>query len=268
MTNQDFTNSRLESIYRMVEGTMHDLEKLKEALVALDKDTLREKYKDVPGVTGVYDGVHLVTEDGQKIEVPVNYAAKSRIVCGDTLKMIEEEGKQVFKQIEKIDRKKISGVLMKKEGKWHIISDLGTFRIADTAAEFQQAELSDEAIAFIPANNSNVPFAALDKVIKKAPPKVFIEGLTPRPTSNVFHVVKNDKPKAEPSKDGVRPARAATSRTGGSTGVRRAAPVPPKLENKPYKPAHKKEFVEDIAPAKNNPTVTPAASTLDEDDLR
>lgn len=140
------------------------------------KDTLKQieeekaqSYKELPGVEGVFDGAYMIAASGEKYEVPANYAAKSRLVYGDTLKMVEEEGKQLFKQINKVERKKIEGVLNKKEGKWYILTDSGSYRIMDRAAEFNEADVNDRAIAILPENVENASFATLDKIIRDRP---------------------------------------------------------------------------------------------------
>jgi len=112
----------------------------------------------------------MTADDGQRFEVPANYAAKSRLVYGDRLKKIEENGATLFKQIVKVPRKKIQGILNKKEGMWYIITDAGSYKIADVAAEFNHAELHDEAEALIPETDANAPFAALDKILTQRAP--------------------------------------------------------------------------------------------------
>src|SRR3989344_3506756 len=131
-----------------------------------------EAYKLLPGIEGAFDGARLVAKDGQTYEVPSNYAAKSRLVYGDTLKMVEEDGKTMFKQINKVPRKKIEGILNKKEGSWYILTDSGSYKISDNAAEFSRAEINDEAIAIIPEAAMETPFAALDKILTQKAPSV------------------------------------------------------------------------------------------------
>ncbi|GIW69708.1 MAG: hypothetical protein KatS3mg101_0455 [Patescibacteria group bacterium] len=75
--------------------------------------------------------------------------------------------KSFLKQIDKVPRKKLEGVLSKKEGKWYLLSDGGTYRISDVAAEFHKAELNDKAVAYIPENIPNASFAALDYLEKE-----------------------------------------------------------------------------------------------------
>ncbi len=141
------------------------------------KESEGDQYKDVPGIEGTFDGVFMTTADGQKIEVPVNYSAKSRLVYGDTLKMIKvkeggQEEKTLFKQVVKVPRKRIEGVLSKKDGKWHLLTESNSYRILDRAAEFNGALQNDIAFGLIPEGNMIVPFASLDfikKSIESAP---------------------------------------------------------------------------------------------------
>lgn len=118
------------------------------------------------GITGYFDGLFMVSSNGKKYEVPRNYAAKSKLVYGDVLKMIQDEkGANTFKQVEKQPRKKIEGIAVKKDNAWILLSDAGAYELSSTAAEFKNVQEHDEVTAFIPDNNSNVPYAALDEVL-------------------------------------------------------------------------------------------------------
>lgn len=163
----DAPEKRLDQVKSLIQSTYHNLEKLSRVIDRIQQDQKKELYKKMPGIEGVFDGVHLISDDGVKHEVPANYAAKSRLVFGDRLKIVEEDGKKVFKQIQKPERKEVKGVLSKKEGKWYLLTDLGTYKISDTAAEFNRVELNEEAVGLIPENQLKAPFAALDRVIKK-----------------------------------------------------------------------------------------------------
>jgi len=123
--------------------------------------------KDLPGIVGKYDGLFMITSDGKKIEVPVNYAAKSLLVYGDELKRIEEDGKHAFKILQKVNRKKIEGVLSKKDGKYVILSDSGTFNLHKSAVEFRNIKQGEWVSAYIPEIGTPNDFAAIDKILKK-----------------------------------------------------------------------------------------------------
>lgn len=158
---------------------LHDeIKHLKNFIEELEKDILRAKkaisiihehyldpYKDMPGIEGIFDGTYLVTVDNQKYEVPPNYAAKTRILYGDRIKLIEENGKQLFKSISKQERIEVEAVIAKKDGKWFALTADRSYRISDNAAEFNKLNINDTVVVLVPKDRVNVPFAAFDKVL-------------------------------------------------------------------------------------------------------
>ncbi len=171
MNESDVFNKRVESIEKLLEENYRNLDKIKELISTLGKDLKRDVYRNIEGVVGTFDGLHLVDTNGNKYEVPANYAAKSRLVYGDTIKMIDDNGSTVFKQIQKVERKKSEGVLSKKEGKWVVLTDTGSYRVSDVAVEHNQAQMNDEVIVYIPTANLNAPYAALDRLVKERQPQ-------------------------------------------------------------------------------------------------
>jgi hypothetical protein len=218
----------VKQLSKLVMQVQSDLNKIRIALEKLEAESGRPKYDDLPGVEGIFDGQFLVTEDGARHEVPANYAAKSRLVYGDSLKMVEVDGKQLFKQLVKVPRRKSSGVLTKKEGLWFILTDSGSYRISDVAADFNDAQINDEAMVFLPSDNLDAPFAALDKVLGKeqTAPKEPIAKETPA----VKPVVTEKKPEKKSERKPPRSKRTSTA---------------PKKEVSPSKPVEKK-----VAPVK------------------
>ena len=162
---------KYENIKNLLQSAFNQLEKIQNAMETLEQEERREHYQSIPGTEGVFDGQYLVAQDGRKTEVPQNYASKSKLVYGDILKVFNDSGKQIFKQIDRVERKKIEGVLAKKEGKWYLLSDSGSYRISDVSAEFNKAQLNDKASALIPAENQKVPFASLDKIYRGFEPR-------------------------------------------------------------------------------------------------
>lgn len=162
----DFDKERYEGAKRMIQAAMKNLERVSNYIEKMEQDERKEYYMGIPGVEGTFDGEYLVTEDGKKKVVPANYAAKSRLVYGDKLKLFKDGDKDIYKQIDRPERKKVEGILTKKEGKWYLLSDSGSYKISDVSAQFNDAQLNDEAEAFIPADNLKAPFAALDRIKK------------------------------------------------------------------------------------------------------
>ncbi len=66
-----------------------------------------QKITEVTATEGVFDGKDLIAEDGQRHQVPANYASKSRLVEGDLLSV--QSGK--FKQIHRVKRKQMNATV-------------------------------------------------------------------------------------------------------------------------------------------------------------
>src|SRR3972149_7845610 len=154
---------RVKNIENLLVNAEKNLRKAQALLQTLDSD-LKSSYEDIPGLLGVFDGEYMLSADGKKYEVNPNYSAKSMLVVGDNLKMIEEGDKKLFKQVSKVPRKRLAGILNKKEGNWYALTDAGSYRVLDVAVEFRQGEVNDELIVLIPAGSPNVEWAALGKM--------------------------------------------------------------------------------------------------------
>jgi hypothetical protein len=206
MTSIDHIKNKFQKIQK-------DVEQLAKMIESLE-GSKREDYTQVPGVVGTFDGMSMLGEDGKKYAVPANYAAKSRIVFGDTLKLLEKDGKEIFKQLEKVERKQIQGILNKKEGRWYILTQDGSYKISDVAADFNGAQINDEAFALIPATGSPAPFAALDKILNKTPnpaagEKSTIQNEPKKPVVTQAPVVEPAKPSVAVSRPTRSPSKVA-----------------------------------------------------------
>lgn len=127
----------------------------------------------LPGVIGTFDGQFMNTDDGAKFQVPENYASKSMIVFGDKLKMVDVNGEKRFKQIERTKRQRSNGMIVKKEGRYHVVTSDGSYKVSSAAVSFFGGKEGDEAHIILPLNNRHVPFAALESVgVKSVDPFV------------------------------------------------------------------------------------------------
>ena len=298
---------QIEIISHLLETNEKNLQKVRSILQTLESESKKDMYREVPGVTGTFNGISMTAEDGKNYDVPANYAAKSRLVFGDVLKLIDEGDKKVFKQIEKVERRKIEGILTKKEGRWYILSDAGSYKISDNAAEFNNAQLNDEAVALIPANNVGASFAALDSLKKKPQP---MDQQQLSSFQNAANATKekavqtskpqfDHKPQVAPKPTSDVPAKSSTKKYSPTSSSKPSITTKPKdagnknysvsskpaasptkpAEDRPAKPAvkpapkPKREFVENIISLKEDksgeiPTQGGASKALDDDDLR
>ncbi len=279
-------DKQIEKLENLVSVTMQNLGKIQEVLDHMKDEERRSMYRSMPGVEGTYDGSYLVAEDNTKIEVPANYAAKSRLVFGDTLKMIEENGKTLFKQLQKVPRKEVNGVVTKKEGKWYVLTESGSHKILDVAADFNKLEVNDQISVLLPENNLSAPFAALEKVLTQKELKVAEVAVT-EGEKKVKPVEEHKPPYKRPVEragGGRRGTRDFHGGRGGerterkpresvaATGARVNAPrsVTPKPSDSGDQNI-KKEFVMDLASDKDRKpetSQTPKRAVLEEDDLR
>lgn len=157
---------RVDKISHLLKTAGNNLKKAQQLLEILSRE-VGKNYEDVPGVLGIFDGEKMVAADGKTYKINPNYAAKSMLVAGDNLKMVEEEGKQIFKQITKVPRKRVEGVVNKKEGQWYVLTDLGSYKVLSVAAEFREAKTNDKAVILIPEDNTGSPFCALESITKE-----------------------------------------------------------------------------------------------------
>jgi len=158
--------NRIENISSLLKTANRNLRKAQTLMNSL-KDDVVGSYDDIPGVLGVFDGEYMITPEGKKYEVNPNYSAKSMLVVGDNLKMVEEGDKQLFKQISKVPRRRVEGVLSKKEGKWYAITDVGSYKVLDVAVDFRRGVVNDEVFVVVPEENLDTSFAALEKLGKE-----------------------------------------------------------------------------------------------------
>ncbi|MEX0621534.1 MAG: hypothetical protein WD187_00870 [Candidatus Woykebacteria bacterium] len=134
-----------------------------------EKGKGRQRAKELPGLVGIFDGKDMTTEKGEKHPVPENYASKSILVVGDTLKLVEGGGEKRFKQIEHVKRHKTTGILAKKEGKWTAVTSEGSYRLLPAAVDHFGGDVSDEVLIQLPASNLQTTWAAVEKIMKKGP---------------------------------------------------------------------------------------------------
>jgi hypothetical protein len=127
----------------------------------------KSKAKELPGVTGIFDGQGMTDEKGGTHPVPENYASKSILVVGDTLKLVGQGKEKRFKQVEHVKRHKTTGILAKKDGKWTAVTSEGSYKLLPAAVEYFDGAVGDEVLVQLPASNLQTTWAAVEKITKK-----------------------------------------------------------------------------------------------------
>ncbi len=103
-------------------------------------------------IEGVFDGEKMVGADGKQYVVPVNYASKSKLVEGDLLKLsITDQGALIYKQIQPIDRLRLTGILEQSAtGEFAVNVGGKHFRILGASVTYFKGDVGDETIILVP----------------------------------------------------------------------------------------------------------------------
>lgn len=135
--------------------------------VSVPKETPDLVREEVAGkiIEGHFDGQNMIGPDGKTYPVPANYASKSKLVEGDTLKLtIAQDGSFIYKQIGPIERKKLIAKLDLENGQYVATVGSNQFRVLYASVTYFKAQPGDEVTIVIPAHGE-ANWAAIEAVI-------------------------------------------------------------------------------------------------------
>jgi len=117
-------------------------------------------------VEGVFDGENMVGADGKEYPVPANYASKSKLVEGDTLKLtIADDGSFVYKQIAPIERKKTIGALAYSNNSYLVEAEGKDYKVLPASITYFKGQPGDQVTIILPKEHDS-SWAAVENVIK------------------------------------------------------------------------------------------------------
>ena len=118
-------------------------------------------------VEGIFDGQNMIDSEGQEYPIPANYASKSKLVEGDSMKLtITDEGKFIYKQTAPTKRKSVVGVLIQEDGQYKILSEGKAYRVLLASVTFYRAEVGDQVTILLP-EEGEASWGAIDAVIPR-----------------------------------------------------------------------------------------------------
>ncbi len=120
-------------------------------------------------IYGNFDGQIMIGEDGKQYPVPANYASKSKLVEGDTLKLtITPDGSFVYKQVGPVERKYLMGIVRADEKGNHFVNAEGRkYKVLLAAATYFKIEPGDEVTIVVPRDKPCI-WGAIENVLRKA----------------------------------------------------------------------------------------------------
>jgi hypothetical protein len=167
----DIADKQLKTLRKLLETAETNLAGAKELLASLvgDDDAAAERRIPVPAggkvIEGTFDGQSMVGPDGKIYPVPANYASKSKLVQGDTLKLtIAEDGAFIYKQIGPAERRKLIGSLNLKDGQYYVETDGKDYRVLFASVTYYKAQPGDQVTIVVP-EEGDAEWAAVEAVI-------------------------------------------------------------------------------------------------------
>ena len=118
-------------------------------------------------VEGVFNGVSMIDSENTQYPVPANYASKSKLACGDVLKLtITDTGRFIYKQIGPVPRKHIIGPLSFEDGQYTVLAEGRAYKVLLASVTYFKAEIGDEISLLVPESASS-EWGAIDAVLPK-----------------------------------------------------------------------------------------------------
>lgn len=118
-------------------------------------------------VEGVFDGEEMIDKFGKKYPVPANYSSKSKLVCGDCLKLIiAQDGSFIFKQIGPVERKRLIGKLSQNGESWIVSCDGKKYQVLDASVTYFKGQTEDKITIIVPKTGES-NWAAIENIIEK-----------------------------------------------------------------------------------------------------
>lgn len=116
-------------------------------------------------IEGIFDGEQMMAPDGKKYPVPANYASKSKLVEGDTLKLtISDNGSLIYKQIKPVERRNLVGALSYDGSNYSVLADGKNYKVLFASVTYYKGEPGNQVSIIIPASG-NSEWAAMESVI-------------------------------------------------------------------------------------------------------
>lgn len=118
-------------------------------------------------IEGVFDGQKMIGPDGKSYPVPANYASKSKLVPGDTLKLtIADDGTFIYKQIGPVERKRVIGPLIQEDGQYKVLANGKAYKVLLASVTYYKAEVGDNVTLIIPEFEES-EWGAIDNALPK-----------------------------------------------------------------------------------------------------
>ncbi|MCK4635528.1 MAG: hypothetical protein KAT32_01575 [Candidatus Moranbacteria bacterium] len=163
---------KIQSLRDMIGSAERTIHSAKAMLLQIEgKKKVGRRKKPSEGednvVHGAFDGQTMIGTDGKQYPVPANYASKSKLVDGDSLKLtIGSDGAFMYKQIGPVPRQNKIGIVSQDEaGNYFIIADNNSFKVLLASITYFHAEPGDE-VAMVTSSEEPSQWATIESVLR------------------------------------------------------------------------------------------------------
>ncbi len=172
---EEESKQKLELVKQLLDSATRSLKSaqylLNESVGSETEPVFYEKAKELSKsktgkvIEGIFDGQNMIGSDKKEYPVPPNYASKSKLIPGDTLKLtIAADGSFIFKQIKPIERQQIIGTLTEEDGKYKALASGKTYELLLASVTYFKANPGDQLTLIIPQKGES-KFAAIENKI-------------------------------------------------------------------------------------------------------
>ncbi len=156
---------RLRSLITEAETNLAAAKELLISVIGDENHVTKQPIEEMSGqvIEGIFDGQSMVALNGKTYPISANYASKSKLVEGDTLKLtITDEGKLLYKQIGPVPRKQVIGTLLYQDGLYYVEVSGKEYRILLASVTYFRLEVGCQVTVIIPEGNEEATWAAVE----------------------------------------------------------------------------------------------------------
>ena len=156
---------RFRSLIAKANTALTAAEELLVSIVGEDLQAIDAQREEIAGkiIEGVFNGQHMVADDGKIYPIQANYASKSRLVQGDRMKLtISDGGSFLYKQIGPIQRIQVVGILSQKDGHYYVQVGERRYHVLSASVTHHKIKQGDQISITIPENDPSAEWAAIE----------------------------------------------------------------------------------------------------------
>lgn len=154
----------LQSIAKRLTALMADVNHLLQSLDHTSEEIVAGQLGFT--IEGYFNGEQMVANNNQVYEVPANYASKSKLVEGDSLRLtIGPNGQFVYKQIGPVERRRLIVTLERgSDGCYYAVYGEQRWRLLTASVNYFRAEPGNRIAILIPKDKPS-QYAALENLV-------------------------------------------------------------------------------------------------------